>query len=99
MAPDPIISSIIDRYEHGAPVTAEEKAVLHKWLRHALKRRSILEVPPGTKSPFRSVRRKVRIWEFLLIVIIILVVIFMLYMLTFQTGGMYNEHDDVYLHN
>lgn len=37
MSPDPVIKSILIRYEKDLPVTIEEKAVLHKWLKEAIK--------------------------------------------------------------
>ena len=56
MSPKPVIKSILIRYEKDLPVSIEEKAVLHKWLREAIKFCYGLKpsVWPSAKSAFFS---------------------------------------------
>ncbi|MBO9573197.1 MAG: hypothetical protein J7497_13480 [Chitinophagaceae bacterium] len=63
MLPNPLIVSILHRYELNQPVTSEEKAVLHKWLINVLRTiklssediiRTVIFEPENTDVPVRE---------------------------------------------
>ncbi len=99
MQPDIMILSILDRYENNLPVTIEEKAVLHEWLMKTLRARNFLKpIPTSAPMKIRDIRRKIKFWQYVLIILTITAIIITLYMFAVKTGTVSTRKPDDNVH-